>query len=216
MGTNFGDLDNDGFRDFYVGTGDPDLRSIVPNRMFRNDGGRRFQDVTTSGGFGHIQKGHGISFGDLDNDGDQDIHVNMGGAFTGDGYQNLLYENPGHGNRWITLRLEGTASNRSAIGARIRIEVDGPGGPRTIHATVTTGGSFGSSSLQQEIGLGAATAIREVEIAWPGSGRVDRFSGLEPDRIYGIREGDSEPREIRLERLQLARHGAGHDHHQGQ
>jgi len=54
MGSNFGDLDNDGYLDFYVGTGAPDPRFLMPNRMFRNDGGRVFQEVTTSGGFGTI------------------------------------------------------------------------------------------------------------------------------------------------------------------
>ena len=54
MGANFGDLDNDGFLDCYFGTGEPDLRTLVPNRMFRNAGGQFFQDVTTSGGFGHL------------------------------------------------------------------------------------------------------------------------------------------------------------------
>src|SRR5690606_28194883 len=73
MGGNHGDLDNDGWPDLYLGTGDPDFTTLVPNRMFRNAGGVRFQDVTTSGGFGQLQKGHGIAFADLDNDGDQDI-----------------------------------------------------------------------------------------------------------------------------------------------
>ncbi|MCC6235401.1 MAG: VCBS repeat-containing protein, partial [Verrucomicrobiales bacterium] len=59
MGCNFGDLDNDGWLDFYAGTGDPDLITLMPNRMFRNGEGRVFQDVTTAGGFGHLQKGHG-------------------------------------------------------------------------------------------------------------------------------------------------------------
>src|SRR6185369_10547919 len=99
MGANFGDLDNDGYLDFYVGTGDPDLATIIPNRMFRNDSGKRFQDVTASGGFGNLQKGHGVSFGDIDNDGDQDIYENMGGAVSGDVYHNVLYLNPGNTNR---------------------------------------------------------------------------------------------------------------------
>jgi hypothetical protein len=81
MGSNYGDLDNDGFLDFYLGTGTPDLTMLIPNRMFRNAGGKSFQDVTSSGGFGHLQKGHGVSFGDIDNDGDQDIYEDMGGAF---------------------------------------------------------------------------------------------------------------------------------------
>src|SRR5205823_10552019 len=62
MGSNFGDLDNDGFLDFYLGSGNPDLSTLIPNRMFRNNEGKFFQDVTTSGGFGHLQKGHGVAF----------------------------------------------------------------------------------------------------------------------------------------------------------
>ncbi|MFO1501033.1 MAG: VCBS repeat-containing protein, partial [Verrucomicrobiota bacterium] len=116
MGANFGDFDNDGWLDMYLGTGDPNLATLIPNRAFRNDQGRRFQDVTTSGGFGHLQKGHGVSFADLDNDGDQDIYHSIGGAFEGDFYRNALFENPGHGNHWLTLKLEGAQSNRVAIG----------------------------------------------------------------------------------------------------
>ncbi|MCG8606662.1 CRTAC1 family protein [bacterium] len=192
MGCNFGDLDNDGFLDFYAGTGAPDFRSIIPNRMFRNRGGEYFQDVTTSGGFGHLQKGHGVSFGDIDNDGDQDIYMVIGGMFTGDMFQNALFENPGHGHHWITLRLEGARANRSAIGARIKITVDTESGVRQIHRTVTTGGSFGSSSLQQEIGLENAIAIASIEIHWPGSRETQVFSGISLDRIYKIREDDPE------------------------
>jgi hypothetical protein len=192
MGSNYGDLDNDGWLDMYLGTGEPDYRGLTPNRAFRNDGGRRFQDVTTSGGFGNIQKGHGVAFGDLDNDGDQDIWVTMGGAYSGDLYHSLLFLNPGHGNRWITLRLEGVRSNRAAIGARVRVRVETPRGDRDIHVVAGTGGSFGSSSLQQEIGLGDAKAIRSVEITWPASGTVQRIEGLSMDRAYRIREGEPE------------------------
>ncbi|MFL6426954.1 MAG: FG-GAP-like repeat-containing protein, partial [Acidobacteriaceae bacterium] len=71
MGASFGDLDNDGWLDVYLGTGDSLYTSLLPNRMFRNDSGRGFQDVTTAGGFGHLQKGHSIAFGDIENDGDE-------------------------------------------------------------------------------------------------------------------------------------------------
>jgi len=190
MGANFGDLDNDGWLDFYVGTGDPDFRTLVPNRMFRNVEGKYFQDVTTSGGFGHIQKGHGISFADFDNDGDQDIYEVMGGAYSGDNYRNVLYLNPGHGNHWITLKLEGIHSNRAAIGARIRVIVDTAQGERSIYKTVGTGASFGASPLRQEIGLGMAKNIRAVEIFWPATGKTEIVRGLMLDHFYKIREGD--------------------------
>lgn len=188
MGANYGDLDNDGWLDFYVGTGEPHLSTLIPNRMFRNDGGRRFQDVTTSGGFGHLQKGHGVSFADLDNDGDQDVHIQMGGAYTGDTARNALFLNPGHGNNWITLKLEGVTSNRAGVGARIRVVVQTPEGDRSIYKTTGTGASFGASPLRQEIGLGNAQGIRLVEVFWPVTGMTQSFPGLEMNRFYKIRE----------------------------
>jgi hypothetical protein len=187
MGANFGDLDNDGFSDMYFGTGEPNLRTLVPNRMYRNDGGSRFQDVTTSGGFGHLQKGHGIAFGDIDSDGDQDIYAVMGGAYASDLAYNSLFLNPGHGNHWITLRLQGVRSNRAAIGARIKVVVQDKSGSRSIYATVGTGGSFGASSLQQEIGLGQAASIREIEIRWPAGG-VQRIRGALRNQSYVVQE----------------------------
>ena len=204
MGSNFGDLDNDGFDDFYVGTGDPYMVTIVPNRMFRNAGDGSFQDVTTSGGFGHLQKGHGVAFGDLDHDGDQDVFAVMGGAYSGDVYQNVLFRNPGHANHWLKVQLEGRRSNRSAIGARIRLVVTTPRGERQIHATVNNGGSFGSSSLRQEIGLGQATAIRVLEVLWPDSGERQLFEEVEMDQLVIIREGDATPVRVAFDAFTLA------------
>jgi hypothetical protein len=198
MGSNFGDLDNDGFEDLYLGTGEANLQTIVPNRMFRNDQGQRFREVTAPGGFGHLGKGHGVAFGDLDRDGDQDVYIAMGGAFEADLARNSLFENPGSSHRWLTLRLEGRDSNRSAIGARIRVRIATPEGGRGVHRVVSGGSSFGANSLLQEIGLGAATEIEFVEVAWPASGRVDRYDGLALDSAYRIREGapDAEPLEF--------------------
>lgn len=204
MGCNYGDLDNDGYLDFYVGTGDPDYRALMPNRMFRNAGGRFFQDVTTSGGFGHLQKGHGVAFGDIDHDGDQDIYAVIGGAYSGDVFQNVLFENPGHGNHWITLKLEGQQTNRVAIGARIRVRVQTPEGERDIYSTVGWGSSFGASSLRQEIGLGDAMAIREIEITWPVSGTVQMFEEVQMDQILLIREGEAAPIRLELRQFDLS------------
>ena len=84
MGTNFGDLDNDGFLDFYIGIGYPDYEALMPNVMYRKQGGTGFSDVTSAGGFGHLQKGHAIAFADLDHDGDQDVFEQIGGFQPGD------------------------------------------------------------------------------------------------------------------------------------
>ena len=192
MGSNFGDLDNDGYSDVYIGTGDTNFRSIMPNRMFRNKGGKFFQEVTSSGGFGHLQKGHGISFADLDNDGDQDIFTVISGSFDGDVYMKALFENPGHDNHWVTLVFKGYESNRQGIGNRIEINLETPHGSRTIHKVVGTGSSFGSNSLQQEVGLGNAIEIKSIKIRWPASGQKQIFKDVEMNNFYQISENSSQ------------------------
>lgn len=196
MGCNYGDLDNDGWLDFYCATGDPDFTTLIPNRMFRNDLGRAFQDVTTSTRTGHIQKGHGVAFADFDDDGDQDIYVSMGGAFTGDVARNCLFMNPGTTNRWLKLKLVGVKANRAAMGAKIHVTVRTPAGERSLHRVVGSGASFGANPLKQEIGLGDATAIVSVRIWWPGSDTKQTVGGLELDHGYVIREGEATAKEI--------------------
>lgn len=188
LGANFGDLDNDGYPDLYLGTGGHDLRMLLPNRMFRNVGGKHFQDVTTSAHVGHVQKGNAIAFGDIDGDGDQDIFAVQGGWYTGDGFRSCLFENPGQGNHWITLRLRGSRSNRAAIGARIKLLVVDGQGSREVHACVGTGGSFGSSSLDQEIGLGSAARIAALEVTWPVSGKTQTLKDVAVDRVLELQE----------------------------
>ncbi len=192
MGSNFGDLDNDGYPDFYLGTGYPPYHSVMPNVMYRNRNGRGFSDVTYAGGFGHLQKGHGVVFADLDNDGDQDIFQQMGGAFPGDRFGNALYENPGFGNHWITIALEGVRSNRSAIGARIRAVVvdEQSGRRRSIYRHVNSGGSFGGNPLRQTLGLGRASRIERLEIHWPATGITQAFADVPADRTIHIVEGE--------------------------
>jgi hypothetical protein len=214
MGVNFGDLDNDGWLDIYVGTGAPNYEVLFPNRMFRNDGTGKFQDVTTSGGFGHIQKGHGIAFGDWDRDGDQDVYANMGGAFEGDIFQNALFQNPGHGNNWIVLRLEGVKSNRAAIGARVKLVVTENGKPREIFRTVSTGGSFGSAPFQVEVGLGKAAFVDQLEIRWPVANAAPQLiSNLQANHAYHIKEGESVAKELAYSPISLPQGGMHHHHH---
>ncbi len=192
MGAGFGDLDNDGFLDAYFGTGEPSFATLVPNRMFHNQGGTGFRDVSLAGGFGHLQKGHGVAFVDFDHDGDQDVFAVIGGAYTADVFPNALFVNPGNDNHWLALRLEGTRGNRSAIGARVEVRVATPGGERSIFRTVSGGGSFGSASLRLEIGLGSASEIIEVLVRWPVRDRYEqRFTGLRPGTFYRLREGEA-------------------------
>ncbi len=194
MGSNFGDLDNDGFLDFYLGTGYPSYFGLIPNVMFHNKGGTQFVDVTTSGGFGNLQKGHGVVFADLDQDGDQDVLEQMGGAFPGDGFGNVFYENPGFGNSWIVIRLAGVQSNRFGVGARIRAEITENGKPRTIYKHVNSGGSFGCNPLTQQVGLGTADRIDTLEIYWPTTDQTQRFADVAVNRAIEITEGNDEPR----------------------
>jgi hypothetical protein len=196
MALNYGDLDNDGWLDFYAGTGTPDLGMLVPNRMFRNDAGKRFQEVTTSGNFGHLQKGHAIAFGDVDNDGDQDVFEQMGGAYLGDRARSALYRNPGSANAWLGIELEGARSNRRGVGARLDLAVASPSGVRHIHRTVGSGGSFGGNPMRQEIGLGTARRVEWLEVLWPATGLKQRVTGLAPGRRYRIREGAEKAEEV--------------------
>jgi hypothetical protein len=199
MGSNYGDLDNDGLLDFYLGTGNPDLRAVIPNRMFRARPGGPFEEVSIEGGFAHIQKGHAAAFVDLDQDGDEDIYAVIGGAYEGDIFTSVLFENPGWpGTSWISLELEGTTANRSAIGARVEITVaDSAGQVRKIERTVTTGGSFGSGSLRLHAGLGRASRIDQVKVRWPDAKQTEtKYANLQPGRSYQIVQG-SEPVELK-------------------
>jgi hypothetical protein len=192
MGSNFGDLNGDGFLDVYLGTGNADYSELHPNVMYLNLGGKRFTNVTMKGGFGHLQKGHGVSFADLDSDGDQDVYIQMGGAFAGDKFSDALFENPGFGNHWIALELEGVRENRSAIGARLRLDVDEGGVRRSIFRHVTSGGSYGSSPLRQNVGLGRAAVVARLEVFWPVANATQVFENVPVDRAYRIVEGRDE------------------------
>ena len=195
MGSNFGDFDNDGYLDFYLATGSPSLEVLVPNRMFKNVGGKRFAEITTSSGTGHLQKGHGVAIGDWDRDGSVDLFVETGGAIPGDRYHNLLFQNPGQGNNWLNVKLiggqtkdhSGKKTNRSAFGARIKLVTAGPQ-PLTVHRHVSTGSSFGGNALEQMLGLGKADRIASLEIHWPTSGMTQTFRDLAPNQAIEITE----------------------------
>jgi hypothetical protein len=190
MGMNFGDIDNDGYPDIYMGTGNPLYESLVPNKLFKNVNGQYFVDATSSARVGNLQKGHGVSFADLDNDGDEDIYIEMGGAYKGDAYQNSLYLNPGQNkNNWVNVNLEGTTCNRAAIGARLKVTFKENGIERSVYRDVNSGASFGSNPLTQHIGIGTATSIESIEIKWPVSNSTQLFKNIQPGQLIKIKEG---------------------------
>ena len=195
MGSNFGDVDNDGYPDIYLGTGSPSYAATVGAVLLHNREGRTFVDVTASSGTGELHKGHGVAFADLDGDGDLDIAFKVGGATPGDAHAFRLFANPGHGRDWLGLDLVGTRTNRAALGARIAVTVHAAGGARTVHRTVSSGGSFGASPLQQHIGLATAGRV-DVEITWPVSRTTQRFQNVARNRVLRVREGDDQYAEV--------------------
>ena len=206
MGANFGDVDGDGWLDLYLTTGDPSLENILPNAMLRNVEGQRFEDVTTAGGFGHLQKGHGIAFCDLDNDGDQDLYHQLGGFYPGDRFHNALFENPGSAsspNRWLTLELVGTRCHRDAVGARVRVVVRTAGGERTLHRAVGSLSSFGGSPHRLELGLGRAEEILRVEVDWPGTEATETFADVPRDAFVRLVEASGAPERLERPRVRF-------------
>jgi hypothetical protein len=189
MGANFGDIDNDGFLDIFLATGGPEYGALVPKMLLRNNEGKSFVDITASSGTGELHKGHGVAFADLGNNGRQDILVSVGGATPGDAHAFRVFENPGNDNDWITVKLVGVRTNRSAIGARIHVTVDQDGQPpRSIYRTVGSGGSFGASPLEQHIGLGRSAKIASLEIHWPASGTSQNFVHVGTNQFIEIKE----------------------------
>ncbi len=190
MGSNFGDFNNDGWLDMYLATGNPSYQSLVPNKLYINLNGKKFADATNSSRTGNLQKGHGVSIADIDNDGDQDIHVDLGGAYRGDAFPNALFVNPGqNANNWIYLKLEGTKSNRAGIGTKITVKFRENGKERMVYRELNSGGSFGSSPLRREIGIGQATMIDEITLNWPASGITQVIKNVKPNQLIKIKEG---------------------------
>lgn len=104
-------------------------------------------------------------------------------------YQQPVGGNPGNGNEWINIKLVGVKSNRSAIGARIKVTVSNQGhAARSFYRTVGSGGSFGASPLEQHIGLGKSARIENVEVWWPATKITQRFNDVSKNQFLEIKE----------------------------
>lgn len=193
FGVFFFDYDADGWLDILVANGhiqdDADTRATgvayrEPALLFRNVGGGRFQDVTRSTGEALLQPevGRGAAWGDYDNDGDPDILLTAN-----NGPARLLRNENRTGHHWLRLELVGGQSNRSAIGARVRVRAGG----MSMTQTVKGASSYLSQSDRRLLfGLGAATQADAIEIQWP-SGRVQTLGPTPADRTLVIREGEA-------------------------
>jgi hypothetical protein len=189
MGANFGDIDNDGYPDIYFATGGPEYGAMAPKMLLRNHDGQYFADVTDSSGTGDLDKGHGVAFADLGNNGHEDLVVSIGGATPGDAHAFRVFRNPGNTNDWITVKLVGVKSNRAGIGAQIHVTLQDAGGElRSVYRTVGSGGSFGANPIEQHIGLGPHAKIVKLEVWWPASNTRQSFTNVSTNQFIEIRE----------------------------
>lgn len=188
-GAGMPDLDNDGRPDIVRVTGSvypeierllPQYRHRGPRLVFRNVGDGRFLNVTSqSGDATVVHSSRGAAFGDVDNDGDVDVLVmNMNER------PSLLRNEATSGQHWLTLRLEGTRSNRSAIGARAIVTV---GAARHARSVLSQSSYYSHDDLRLHFGLGAATHADTIEIVWP-SGHSQRLEHVAADRVLTIKE----------------------------
>lgn len=184
MGVSYGDLDNDGAYEMYLGTGSPQGGHITPNLLYSGQvdaAGRptgHMESITMLRGFGNFQKGHGIVFFDFDNDGDQDVYSALGGRWPGDGWPNQLFVNESTSNHeWTQIRLRGRASNHFGVGAKLVLTAERAGGGKLVrHARMDNKTGFGSAPYLTYFGLFDAVKIESVDVTWPGGTTPRRYT----------------------------------------
>lgn len=187
-GCGFLDFDNDGYPDLLLVNGHvfPEVDRLKENVryknsaiLYRNDRKGKFEDVSERGGPGvlELHSSRGAAFGDIDNDGSIEVLINNQNEPPA--LLQMAQRPPGH---WLIVSLTGKHSNRSAIGAKVRITAAG----RTQASEVRSGGSYLSQSdLRLHFGLGNATRVDRIEILWPDGSRQTKES-VPVDRVIRI------------------------------
>ncbi len=173
LGCTFADFDNDGWPDLYVG-------NFGRNKMYRNNGNGTFEDVSGSSGADDANRAYGTAVFDYDNDGRLDIF------FSNSGQKSVLLHNQGAAQHWLKIILVGKKSNRSGVGALVRLD----DGARTQAQQLFAGYSMvsGGGDLTIHFGLGANTRAKRLEVLWP-TGKKDVLFEVEADRALEIVEG---------------------------
>jgi hypothetical protein len=183
----WGDYDNDGFIDLFVTAGAPGGDFTSHNFLYHNDGDGTFTKVTVGAVVTDHTTSPGASWGDYDNDGFLDLFVSQG-AFVPFPLTNVLYHNNGNENAWLNVKLVGTVSNRSAIGAKVRVNAFYRGESRWQLRDISGGDSESNQqSLNAEFGLADATTIDMVRIEWP-SGIVQELRDVAPRQFLTVTE----------------------------
>jgi hypothetical protein len=184
------DLDNDGLADIFFTTGMvyPEVEAKIPgapwktpNVVFRNLGGGRFEELADEAGPGvaEAHSSRGAAFGDFDNDGDMDVLiVNLNEP------PSLLRNDLGGTGHWLKVLLEGTTSNRSAIGAHV---IATYGETRQAQAVLAQSSYLSANDRRLHFGLGTATSA-DLEIRWPNGGR-ESIAKVAADQLVVVREG---------------------------
>jgi hypothetical protein len=190
-GVDFVDLDNDGWLDIFHVTGTvypeaerthPDYPYRTQRVLYRNLGDGTFEEVSDRCGAAVLEHhaSRGCAFGDFDNDGSIDILIMNSGE------PPSLLRNANHsGNHWLSVKLVGTRSNCTAIGARLTLTA---GGRRQMREVKSGSSYLSQSDLRQHFGLGTTAKVDQIEVRWPG-GAVEQAGSAEADQFLTIEEG---------------------------
>ena len=174
----WGDYDNDGFLDLFMANG---LNGNARNFLFHNNGDGTFSKITSGPPVNESVESIGAAWGDYDNDGFLDLYVANGNSSS---QRNHLFHNDGNSNNWLNVKLVGTISNRSAIGAKVRVKAPIKG--KTFWQLREISGT-GQNDLRASFGLGDAVVAEIVRIEWP-SGIVQELHNVTARQFLTVTE----------------------------